>query len=118
MGCGPREVLFAAARSLEAVQAVGGLAAGSVREPAAKHLRARGQARAVLACLRSGLDRLLGSRLAFDGGERRIAQFAQKVVGAPAQFASERQTGAVVVDATRDLQVVAVVGRGLARGLV
>src|SRR5438034_9606952 len=88
-----------------------GLAAGSVREPAAKHLRADGRPRAVLACLGGSLDRLLGLWLAFDGGERRIAQFAQDVVGAPAELARDRQAGAVVVDPGGDLQVVTVVGR-------
>src|SRR5512133_3477168 len=67
-------------------------------------------ARRVVTCLRGSLDRLLGSRLAFGGGERCIAQFAQDVVGASAELARDRQAGAVVVDPTGDLQVVAVVG--------
>ena len=66
--------------------------------------------RTVLARLRGSLDRLLALGLAFDRGERRIAQFAQEVVGAAAEFARDREAGAVVVDASGDLQVVVVVG--------
>jgi hypothetical protein len=89
-----------------------------VREPAAKHLRADGRPCAVLACLGGSLDRLLGLWLAFDRRERRIAEFAQDVVGAPAELARDRQAGAVVVDPGGDLEVVTVVGRAAARGLV
>ena len=43
-------------------------------------------------------------------GECVVAEFAQDVVGAPAEFARDRQTSAVVVDPLCDFQVVGVVG--------
>jgi hypothetical protein len=43
-------------------------------------------------------------------GECVVAEFAQEVVGAPAEFARDRQTSAVVVDPFGDFQVVGVVG--------
>ncbi len=43
-------------------------------------------------------------------GERVVAELAQEVVGAPAEFACDRETGAVVVDPLGDLEVVGVVG--------
>jgi hypothetical protein len=86
-----------------------GLAAGSVREPAAKHLRDDGLTRAGAGLLGRSLDRLLGLRLGFNRGERLIAQFAQDVVGAAAELAGDREAGAVVVDPSGDLEVVVVV---------
>src|SRR6266513_1789113 len=59
----------------------------------------------VLVWLGGSCDRLL------DGGEGRIAQFAQDVVGASAELARQREAGAGVVDPLGDLEVVAVVGR-------
>ena len=50
------------------------------------------------------------SRLVVGRGECVVAEFAQEVVGAPAEFARDRQTSAVVVDPFGDLQVVGVVG--------
>jgi hypothetical protein len=64
------------------------------------------------------LDRLVGLWFAFNGGERCIAQFAQDVVGASAELARDREAGAVVVDPTGDPEVVVVVGRAAAGGLV
>ena|SRR6266496_5775222 len=108
MGCDPGEVLLATARSLGAVQAVEAWR----RAPYGSWPRSicvlMGM-RTVLARLRGSLDRLLALR-PFDRGERRIAQFAQEVVGAAAEFARDREAGAVVVDASGDLQVVVVVG--------
>ena len=43
-------------------------------------------------------------------GECVVAEFAQDVVGAPAEFARDRETGPVVVDPLGDVQVVGVVG--------
>ena len=43
-------------------------------------------------------------------GECVVAEFAQDVVGAPAEFARDREAGAVVVDPFCDLEVVGVVG--------
>ncbi len=43
-------------------------------------------------------------------GECVVAEFAQDVVGAPAEFARDRETSAVVVDPLGDVQVVGVVG--------
>ena len=111
MGCVPRGVLLAAARSLGAVQAVEawrqapyGSRPQSICVPMGRRAR-------VLAWLRrSSLDRLVGLPLAFNRGERCIAQFAQDVVGAPAELARDREAGAVVVDPTGDLEVVVVVG--------
>src|SRR6266511_5151677 len=67
-----------------------GLAAGSVREPAAKHLRDDGLARGYWP-VRRQLGSLLGSRLGFNRGERLIAQFTQDVVGAAAELARDRE---------------------------
>ena len=86
-----------------------GLAAGSVREPAAKHLRDDGLTRAGAGLLGGSWDRLLGLRLGFNRGERLIAQFAQDVVGAAAELARDREAGAVVVDPACDLEVIVVV---------
>src|SRR5439155_25163840 len=52
-----------------------GLAAGSVREPAAKHLRDDGLTRAGAGLSGRSWDRLLGLRLGFNRGERLIPQF-------------------------------------------
>jgi hypothetical protein len=43
-------------------------------------------------------------------GECVVAELAQDVVGAPAEFAGDREAGAVVVDPLGDVQVVGVVG--------
>ncbi len=86
-----------------------GLAAGSVREPAAKHLRDDGLTRAGAGLSGGSLYRLLGLRLGLDRGERLIAQFAQDVVGAAAELAGDREAGAVVVDPARDLEVIVMV---------
>ena len=86
-----------------------GLAAGSVREPAAKHLRDDGLTRAGAGLLGGSLDRLLGLRLGFNRGERLIAQFTQDVVGAAAELAGDREAGAVVVDPACDPEVIVVV---------
>ena len=45
-----------------------------------------------------------------DRGECVVAELAQDVVGAAAEFARDREAGAVVVDPLGDLQVVGVVG--------
>jgi len=50
------------------------------------------------------------SRLVVGRGECVVAEFAQEVVGAPTEFARDRQAGAVVVDPFGDFQVVGVVG--------
>ncbi len=54
------------------------------------------------------LDELCSGRVA--RGECVVAELAQDVVGAPAEFAGDREAGAVVVDPLRDVQVVGVVG--------
>ena len=43
-------------------------------------------------------------------GECIVAEFTQDVVGAPPEFARDREAGAVVVDPLGDVQVVGVVG--------
>jgi hypothetical protein len=71
-------------------------------------------------CVAAGdgsFDRLVELRLAFNGGERCIAQLTQDVVGAPTGLACDREASAVVVDASGDLEVVVVVGGAAARRL-
>src|SRR6266498_5707628 len=105
MGCVPRGVCLAAARSLGAVQAVEAWRQAPYgSRPQSICVTMGGRAR-VLAWLRSSLDRLLGLRLGFNRGERLIAQFAQDVVGAAAELARDREAGAVVVDPACDLEV-------------
>ena len=55
-----------------------------------------------------GLDELCSWRVA--RGECVVAELAQDVVGAPAEFSRDREAGAVVVDPLGDLEVVGVVG--------
>ena len=69
-----------------------------------------------LAWLGGSCDRLLGLRVALDGGERFLAELAQDVVGASAELAGNREAGAVVVDPLGNLQVLGVVGRAGAGG--
>jgi hypothetical protein len=74
---------------------------------------------------RKGIGLMMGERVAITSGrgvdERRswllvgwgecvVAEFAQDVVGAPAEFARHGEAGAVVVDPFGDLEVVGVVG--------
>src|SRR2546425_6422543 len=116
MGCDPRGGLLAAARSLKAVQAggrwrrgVGGSRPQSICVTTGKRAR-------IQAWLGSSCDRLLGMRVAVDRGECFVAEVAQDVVGAPAELAGNRETGAGVVEPLGDLEVVAVVGRAGAGG--
>jgi hypothetical protein len=104
MGCVPREVLLAAARSLEAVRAFGAWrqAPYGSRPQSICVLMGR---RARVGWLRGSLDYRLGFLFAFNRGERCIAQFAQDVVGSAAELARDREAGAVVVDPGGDLQV-------------
>ena len=84
------------------------LAAGGLGEPAAEHLRDEGALRVggwsggFRACL-------LVCRL-IERGESLLAEFAQDVVGAPAELAGNREAGARMVEPRCDLQVVAAVG--------
>ena len=48
--------------------------------------------------------------------ERVVSEFAEDVVRAPAEFARDGETGAVVVEAFGDLEVVGVIGGGAASG--
>ena len=57
-----------------------------------------------------GVDELRFRRLVSGQCECVVAEFAQDVVGAPAEFARDRETGAVVVDPFGDVEVVGVVG--------
>src|SRR6266542_7287 len=118
MGCDPREVLLATARSLEAVQAVEAWRQAPYGSRPQSICVLMGRRARVPAWLRSSLDRLVGLPLGFNRGERCIAQFAQDVVGAPAELARDREAGAAVVDPSGDLEVVVVVGRAAAGGLV
>src|SRR5205809_7865901 len=60
----------------------------------------------VLARLGGSCDPLLGLRVAVDGGECFVAEFAQDVVGASAELARDREAGAGVVEPLGDLEVV------------
>ena len=130
--------LLAAALSLKAAQGRWALAAGGLGEPAAEHLRDDGQAsrppraggrwrrgvwgsrpqsifvttgrRARLQAWSGGsCDRLLVGWL-LDRRERLLAEFAQEVVGAPAELAGDREAGTGVAEPLGDLEVVGVVG--------
>ena len=54
------------------------------------------------------VDELRSRRLG--RGECVVAELAQEMVGAPTEFARDREAGAVVVDPLGDLQVVGMVG--------
>src|SRR5712692_5955661 len=116
MGCDPRGGLLAAARSLKAVQAggrwrrgVGGSRSQSICVTTGRRVR-------MMAWLGGSRARLLGVRVAVDGGECFVAEFAQDVVGASAELAGDREAGAGVVEPLGDLEVVGVVGRAGAGG--
>ncbi len=100
----PRVV--AAARSMEAGQRRGRWPAGALRELAARHRSDDGQAHGEW--LGGGVDELRSRQVG--RGECVVAEFAEDVVGAPAEFARDRETSAVVVDPLGDVQVVGVVG--------
>jgi hypothetical protein len=79
------------------------LAAGALRELAARHRFDDGRAH----------GEWLGGRvevLRDRRGECVVAELAQEVVGAAAEFARDGEAGAVVVDPCCDVQVVGVVG--------
>src|SRR5215211_4468662 len=105
MGCCPREV--AAARSMEAGRRRWALAAGALRELAARHRLMMGERTAIGSG--GGVDESSGRRCV-GRGECVVAELAQDVVGAAAEFARDGEAGAVVVDPLGDLQVVGVVG--------
>jgi len=86
--------------------APGALAAGALRELAARHRSDDGQAHGEW--LGGSVDECRSRRVGW--GECVVAEFAQDVVGAPAEFARDREAGAVVVDPFCDLEVVGVVG--------
>ena len=99
---------FAAARSMEAGQPGGRVGGGSIAGAGRKGI---GLMMGERTAIRSGggVDERR-SWLVVGRGECVVAEFAQDVVGAPAEFARDRQTSAVVVDPLGDFQVVAVVG--------
>src|SRR6266540_7090972 len=102
--------LLAAARSLKAVQAGGRWRRGVWgSRPQSICVTTGGRAR-VLAWLGGSCDRLLGVRVAFDGGECFLAELAEDVVGASAELAGDGEAGAGVVEPVGDLEVVGVVG--------
>src|SRR5207248_10647582 len=116
MGCDPRERLLAAARSLEAVQAIAAWRQAPCGSRPQSICVMTGRRARALAWLGGSCDRLLGLRVALDGGERLVAELTQDVVGAPAELARNREAGAVVIDPPGNLQVVGVVGRAGAGG--
>jgi hypothetical protein len=83
------------------------LAAGALRELAARHRSDGGHAQGEW--LGGSVDELRGRRR-LARRECVVAEFAEEVVGAAAEFAREREAGAVVVDPLGDLEVVGVVG--------
>lgn len=85
--------------------APGALAAGALRELAARHRCDDGQAHGEWL---GGVDELRSRRVG--RGECVIAEFAQDVVGASAEFARDGEAGAIVVDPFCDLEVVGMVG--------
>src|SRR6266487_5495141 len=116
MGCDPRVRLLAAARSLKAVQARGRWRRGVGGSQPQSICVTTGRRALVLARLGGSCDPLLGLRVAVDGGECFVAEFAQDVVGASAELARDREAGAGVVEPLGDLEVVGVVGRADAGG--
>ncbi len=100
----PREV--AAARSMEAGQR-GGVGGGSIAGAGRKGIGLMMGERAVITS-GGGVDELRCCRVGW--GECVVAEFAEDVVGAPAEFAGDREAGAVVVDSFGDVAVVGVVG--------
>src|SRR5207253_8824832 len=61
-------------------------------------------------------DDLVVCRRVVERCERVVSEFAEDVVRAPAEFARDGETGAVVAEAFGDLEVVGVIGRGAASG--
>src|SRR6266508_933389 len=118
MGCDPRGGLLAAARSLEAVQAVGAWRQAPCGSRPQSICVIMGRRARALAWLGGSCDRRLSVRVALDGGERFVAELAQDVVRAPAELAGNREAGAVVIDPLGNLQVVAVVGGARPGGLM
>src|SRR3989442_15531090 len=96
MGCDPRGTLLAAARSLKAVQAGGRWQRGVWGSRPQSICVTTGRRARRQAWLGGSGDRLLGVRVAVDGGECFVAEFAQDVVGAPAELARDREAGAGV----------------------
>ncbi len=84
----------------------GGVGGGSIARAGRKDIGLMMGESAVITS--GGVDELCSGRVA--GGECVVAEFAQDVVGASAEFACDREAGAVVVDPLGDLQVVGVVG--------
>ena len=105
MGCCPREVLRPL--GLWRPASAEGVGGGSIAGAGRKRIGLMMGERAVITSGGS-VDELCSRRLA--GGECVVAEVAQDVVGAPAEFAGDREAGAVVVDPLRDVQVVGVVG--------
>jgi hypothetical protein len=93
---------------MEAVQRRWALAAGALRELAARHRSDDGQAHGE--SLGGNVDGLGDRRLVARGGECVVAELTQEVVGAAAELARDREAGTVVVDPLGDLQVVGMVG--------
>jgi hypothetical protein len=92
-----------------AVEAGGPLAAGGLGEPVAEHLVDEGAPSVGGAGSGGSSERLLVC-CRFDRGERLLAEFAQGVVGTPAELAGDREAGARVAEPLGDLEVVGVVG--------
>src|SRR6266540_2848295 len=116
MGCDPRGRLLATARSLKAVQAGGRWRRGVWGSRSQGICVMTGRRARIRAWLGGSCDRLFGLRVGVDGGECFVAEFAQDVVGAPAELAGNRKAGARVVEPLGDLEVVGVVERAGASG--
>src|SRR6266542_4556024 len=106
MGCDPRVKLLAAARSLEAVQAIAAWRQAPCGSRPQSICVMTGRRARALTWLGGSRDRLLGVRVACDGGERVVAELSQDVVRAPAELAGNREAGAVVIDPLGNLEVV------------
>src|SRR5438132_13609999 len=102
--------LLAAALSLKAAQGRWALAAGGVWGSRPQSIFVTTGRRARLQAWSGGsCDRLLVGWL-LDRRERLLAEFAQEVVGAPAELAGDREAGTGVAEPLGDLEVVGVVG--------
>jgi hypothetical protein len=107
--CSPRGLL-AAARSLKAAQAGGRWRRGVWGSRSQSICVMTGGRARVPVRLGGSSDRLLVGGCLFDRGDRVLAEFAEDVVGAPAELAGDREAGTGVAESLGDLEVVGVVG--------
>src|SRR5829696_10436926 len=105
---------FAAFRSMEAGQAGGRWRREHCGSWPQGHLGDDGRGEGC--CSGRNGDEFLAWGRVVECCERVVSELAEDVVRAPAEFALDGETGAVVVEAFCDLEVVGVIGRGAAGG--